>query len=73
MNLAEFIEGRRDQHLAELCEFLKIPSDKWVENMIKSGKFKANDNGKANKNGSINSEETNDIANLNRDGVFSAS
>src|SRR5215831_17256135 len=26
MNLAEFIEGRRDQHLAELCEFLKIPS-----------------------------------------------
>jgi len=26
MNLAEFIEGRRDQHLAELCEFLRIPS-----------------------------------------------
>jgi acetylornithine deacetylase/succinyl-diaminopimelate desuccinylase-like protein len=26
MNLAEFIEARRDQHLAELCEFLRIPS-----------------------------------------------
>jgi acetylornithine deacetylase/succinyl-diaminopimelate desuccinylase-like protein len=26
MNLTEFIEGRRDQHLAELCEFLRIPS-----------------------------------------------
>src|SRR5260370_1677 len=26
MNLAEFVEGRRDQHLAELCEFLRIPS-----------------------------------------------
>ncbi len=26
MNLAEFIEGQRDQHLAELCEFLRIPS-----------------------------------------------
>src|SRR5262250_1498604 len=26
MNLAEFIEGRRDQHLAELSEFLRIPS-----------------------------------------------
>jgi acetylornithine deacetylase/succinyl-diaminopimelate desuccinylase-like protein len=26
MNLAEFIEGRRDQHLTELCEFLRIPS-----------------------------------------------
>jgi len=26
MNLAEFIEGRREQHLAELCEFLRIPS-----------------------------------------------
>jgi acetylornithine deacetylase/succinyl-diaminopimelate desuccinylase-like protein len=26
MNLAEFIEGRRDQHLAELQEFLRIPS-----------------------------------------------
>ncbi len=26
MNLAEFIDGHRDQHLAELCEFLRIPS-----------------------------------------------
>src|SRR5215467_7221644 len=26
MNLAEFIEGRREEHLAELCEFLRIPS-----------------------------------------------
>src|SRR6195256_4010675 len=26
MNLTEFIEGRRDQHLAELCELLRIPS-----------------------------------------------
>src|SRR5713226_3338092 len=26
MNLAEFIEGQRDQHLAELCELLRIPS-----------------------------------------------
>jgi len=26
MNLTEFIEGRRDQHLAELLEFLRIPS-----------------------------------------------
>jgi acetylornithine deacetylase/succinyl-diaminopimelate desuccinylase-like protein len=26
MNLAEFIEGRREHHLAELCEFLRIPS-----------------------------------------------
>src|SRR5271154_2336281 len=26
MNLAEFIEGNRDAHLAELCEFLRIPS-----------------------------------------------
>src|SRR5271167_542531 len=25
-NLAEFIEGHRDTHLAELCEFLRIPS-----------------------------------------------
>ena len=25
-NLAEFIEGSRDTHLAELCEFLRIPS-----------------------------------------------
>src|SRR6201987_4545178 len=26
MNLSEFIEGRREQHLSELCEFLRIPS-----------------------------------------------
>ncbi len=26
MNLTEFIEGRREQHRAELCEFLRIPS-----------------------------------------------
>ena len=26
MNLTAFIEGRRDQHLAELYEFLRIPS-----------------------------------------------
>src|SRR5437667_9066794 len=26
MNLAEFIDGQRDQHLAELCDFLRIPS-----------------------------------------------
>ena len=26
MNLTEFIEGRREQHLSELCEFLRIPS-----------------------------------------------
>ena len=26
MNLANFIEDQREQHLAELCEFLRIPS-----------------------------------------------
>src|SRR5258705_5240107 len=26
MNLADLIDARRDQHLAELCEFLRIPS-----------------------------------------------
>ncbi|MDP9338420.1 MAG: dipeptidase [Acidobacteriota bacterium] len=26
MNLADFIESRRDEHLAELCSFLRIPS-----------------------------------------------
>ena len=26
MNLAEYIEGCREEHLAELCEFLRIPS-----------------------------------------------
>src|SRR5215467_11286063 len=54
MNLAEFIEGRRDQHLAELCEFLKIPSvsaksehkpdiergAKWVADHLRAAGFK---------------------------------
>jgi acetylornithine deacetylase/succinyl-diaminopimelate desuccinylase-like protein len=26
MNLIEFIESRRDEHLSELCSFLRIPS-----------------------------------------------
>src|SRR5215831_11935468 len=26
MNLAEFIEEKRDQHLEELCDFLRIPT-----------------------------------------------
>src|ERR1700704_2267818 len=26
MNLSDFIEGRREQHLSELCDFLRIPS-----------------------------------------------
>src|SRR5205814_10512947 len=26
MNLAEYIDGQRDTHLAELCDFLRIPS-----------------------------------------------
>src|ERR1700720_1094459 len=26
MNLSDFIDGHRDQHLLELCEFLRIPS-----------------------------------------------
>ena len=26
MNLAEYIDSRRDEHLAELCSFLRIPS-----------------------------------------------
>src|SRR6516165_2980359 len=26
MNLTEFIEGRQEQHLSELCDFLRIPS-----------------------------------------------
>src|ERR1700730_10024893 len=26
MNLPDFIEGRREQHLSELCDFLRIPS-----------------------------------------------
>src|SRR5262250_1130552 len=55
MNLAEFIEGRRDQHLAELSEFLRIPSvsaksehkpdiergARWVADHLRSAGFKA--------------------------------
>jgi acetylornithine deacetylase/succinyl-diaminopimelate desuccinylase-like protein len=55
MNLTEFIEGRREQHLAELCEFLRIPSisaktehkadveraAKWVGDHLRSAGFKA--------------------------------
>jgi acetylornithine deacetylase/succinyl-diaminopimelate desuccinylase-like protein len=55
MNLTEFIEGRREQHLAELCEFLRIPSisaktehkadveraAKWVSDHLRSAGFKA--------------------------------
>jgi len=26
MNLSDLSDGHRDQHLAELCEFLRIPS-----------------------------------------------
>jgi acetylornithine deacetylase/succinyl-diaminopimelate desuccinylase-like protein len=54
MNLTEFIEGRRDQHLAELLEFLRIPSvsaksehkpdieraAKWVADRLRSAGFK---------------------------------
>jgi acetylornithine deacetylase/succinyl-diaminopimelate desuccinylase-like protein len=54
MNLTEFIEGRREQHLAELCEFLRIPSisaktehkadvertAKWVADHLRSAGFK---------------------------------
>jgi acetylornithine deacetylase/succinyl-diaminopimelate desuccinylase-like protein len=54
MNLTEFIETRRDQHLAELCEFLRIPSvsaksehkpdieraARWVADKLKSAGFK---------------------------------
>ncbi|HET8923527.1 MAG TPA: dipeptidase [Candidatus Acidoferrum sp.] len=55
MNLAEIIEGRRDQHLAELCEFLRIPSvsaktehkpdiergARWVADNLRAAGFKA--------------------------------
>ena len=55
MNLAEFIEGRRDQHLAELLEFLRIPSvsaktehkpdieraAQWVADKLRSAGFKS--------------------------------
>ncbi len=54
MNLAEVIEGRRDQHLNELLEFLRIPSvsaksehkpdiergAKWVADHLRSAGFK---------------------------------
>ncbi len=54
MNLTEFIEGRREQHLAELCEFLRIPSvsaksenkpdieraAKWVAEHLRAAGFK---------------------------------
>jgi acetylornithine deacetylase/succinyl-diaminopimelate desuccinylase-like protein len=54
MNLAEFIEGRRDHNLAELCEFLRIPSvsaksehrpdiergARWVEDKLRAAGFK---------------------------------
>jgi acetylornithine deacetylase/succinyl-diaminopimelate desuccinylase-like protein len=54
MNLTEFIEGRREQHLDELCEFLRIPSvsaksehkgdieraAQWVANHFRSAGFK---------------------------------
>jgi acetylornithine deacetylase/succinyl-diaminopimelate desuccinylase-like protein len=53
MNLTELIEGRREQHLAELCEFLRIPSisaksehkpdieraAKWVADHLRSAGF----------------------------------
>ncbi len=54
MNLAEFIESRREQHLRELCEFLRIPSvsaksehkpdidgaAKWVADHLRNAGFK---------------------------------
>ncbi len=54
MNLAEFIEGRREQHLNELFEFLRIPSvsaksehkpdidraSNWVADRLRSAGFK---------------------------------
>src|ERR1700739_4072093 len=54
MNLTEFIEARREQHLSELCEFLRIPSisaksepkpdieraANWVADHLRSAGFK---------------------------------
>lgn len=54
MNLTEFIEGKRQEHLAELCEFLRIPSvsaksehkpdidraSKWVAERLRAAGFK---------------------------------
>src|SRR5437879_2084058 len=55
MNLSEFIEGRRDQHLAELCELVRIPSvsaksehkpdiergARWVADNLRAAGFKS--------------------------------
>jgi acetylornithine deacetylase/succinyl-diaminopimelate desuccinylase-like protein len=55
MNLTEFIEGKREQHLAELYEFLRIPSvsaksehkgdidraSRWVADHLRSAGFKS--------------------------------
>jgi acetylornithine deacetylase/succinyl-diaminopimelate desuccinylase-like protein len=55
MNLAEFIEGKREQNLTELCEFLRIPSisaktehkpdveraAKWVAEHLRKAGFKS--------------------------------
>src|SRR5229473_5947961 len=55
MNLTEFIEGQRDHHLAELCEFLRIPSvsaksehkpdiergARWVADHLRTAGFKS--------------------------------
>jgi len=54
MNLTEFIEARREQHLSELCEFLRIPSvsaksehksdveraSRWVADHLRAAGFK---------------------------------
>ena len=54
MNLMELIEGRREQHLVELCEFLRIPSvsaksehkpdieraARWVADRLRAAGFK---------------------------------
>jgi acetylornithine deacetylase/succinyl-diaminopimelate desuccinylase-like protein len=55
MNLVDFIDGRRDQNLAELCEFLRIPSvstksehkpdieraARWVADHLRTAGFKS--------------------------------
>src|SRR5215472_7996090 len=54
MNLTEFMEARREQHLSELCEFLRIPSvsaksehksdveraSRWVADHLRAAGFK---------------------------------
>src|ERR1700688_2145626 len=54
MNLAEYIDSRRDEHLAELCSFLRIPSvsaktehkqdvergARWVSDSLRNAGFK---------------------------------